>query len=65
MLRRNEDSDLELVAKALQAISEAMSYRALAEVLLSEALRFSKTARDAVLLSEGAGAGRYAGCELS
>jgi signal transduction histidine kinase len=54
MRLENETSELELIAKAFQAISKEISYEGLAEALLKAALGHSGAARGAVLLSEGA-----------
>jgi signal transduction histidine kinase len=52
MRLEKEPSELELIAKAFQAISKETSYGGLAEALLKAALDYSGAARGAVLLSE-------------
>jgi signal transduction histidine kinase len=49
----NETFELELIAKAFQAIAKEISYGGLAGALLKTALRYSGAVRGAVLLSEG------------
>ena len=53
MTLENETFELELIAKAFQAISKEISYRGLAKALLQAALGYSGAVRGAVLLSEG------------
>jgi signal transduction histidine kinase len=53
MRLENETSELELIAKAFQAISKEISYEGLAKALLKAALGYSGAARGTVLLSEG------------
>ena len=53
MTLENETFELELIAKAFQAISKEISYRSLAKALLQAALGYSGAVRGAVLLSEG------------
>jgi signal transduction histidine kinase len=53
MTLENETFELELIAKAFQAISKEISYRGLAEALLHASLGYSGAVRGAVLLSEG------------
>src|SRR5262245_37602223 len=48
-----ETFELELIAKAFQAIAKEISYGGLADALLKTALRYSGAVRGAVLLSEG------------
>lgn len=50
-----EPSELELIAKAFQAISKENSYDGLAKALLKAALGYSGAGRGAVLLSESGG----------
>jgi len=52
MRLENEALELELIAKAIQAISKETSYEGLAKALLNAALRYCGAARGAVLLSE-------------
>jgi signal transduction histidine kinase len=49
----NETFELELIAKAFQAIAKEISYGGLADALLKTALRHSGAVRGAVLLREG------------
>ena len=49
----SEESELELIAKALRVISKEVSYAGLANALLEVALEYSRAVRGAVLLSEG------------
>jgi signal transduction histidine kinase len=53
MTLENQRFELELIAKAFQAISKEISYRGLAKALLQAALGYSGAVRGAVLLSEG------------
>jgi len=53
MTLENETFELELIAKAFQAISKEISYGGLAKALLQTALGYSGAARGAVLLSTG------------
>jgi signal transduction histidine kinase len=53
MTLENETLELDLIAKAFQAISKEISYRGLAKALLKAALGYSRAIRGAVLLSEG------------
>src|SRR5262245_29138128 len=53
MRLEHETSEIELIAKAIQAISKETSYEGLAKALLKAALGYSGAARGAVLLSEG------------
>ncbi|GEP56604.1 ATP-binding protein [Reyranella soli] len=53
MKLENETAELELIAKAFQAIAKEISYGGLADALLKTALRHSGAVRGAVLLSEG------------
>jgi signal transduction histidine kinase len=52
MTHESKKSELELVARALRAISKEVSYAGLARALLAVALEYSEAARGAVLLSE-------------
>ncbi|WP_454619733.1 ATP-binding protein [Bradyrhizobium cenepequi] len=54
MRLENETSEIQLIAKAFQAISKETSYEGLAKALLKAALGYSGAARGAVLLSEKA-----------
>jgi hypothetical protein len=53
MTLENETSELDVIAKALQAISKEISYGGLAKALLKAALGYCGAARGAVLLSKG------------
>jgi signal transduction histidine kinase len=53
MRLEHEMPEIELIAKAFQAISKEISYQGLAEALLKAALGYCGAARGAVLLSEG------------
>jgi signal transduction histidine kinase len=53
MKLENKTCELEVITKALRAISEETSYRGLAEALLAAALGYSGAVRGAVMLSEG------------
>jgi signal transduction histidine kinase len=53
MTLENETSELDVIAKALQAISKEISYGGLAKALLKVALGYCGAARGAVLLSKG------------
>jgi signal transduction histidine kinase len=52
MRLENKALEIELIAKAFQAISKEISYEGLAKALLNAALRYCGVARGAVLLSE-------------
>jgi signal transduction histidine kinase len=53
MTLENQTFELELIAKAFQAISKEISYGGLAKALLKAALGYSGAVRGAVLLSKG------------
>ena len=55
MRLENEASEIELIAKAFQAISREISYEGLARALLTAALGYCGAARGAVLLKEKGG----------